>query len=220
MRSAGCRPRATLLGHHPWSERGNGCPTRVAARRGSRLRCRRGGSPRHAHRHRPSTSREPGRLPNEPRRRAGRRRERGRGRGRARAGETIAKTASCLLDVRPEWAPTARRPLSARRSRAEGAGGRGSPRSPWTLNQRIVLLTTPSVKFPSVTAALQTAGDASSLPRRERPQPREKASTWRPNGCATVSSVASSVQPPASWRSCSGRMPPRPAPWLSSVAAP
>src|SRR6266403_4467756 len=52
------------------------------------------------------------------------------------------------------------------------------------------------------------------------PQPREKASAWRLNGCATVSSVASSVQPPASWRSCGGRMPPRPAPWLSSVPAP
>src|SRR5207245_245808 len=46
---------------------------------------------------------------------------------------------------------TARRPLRARRSRAERAGGRGSPRSPSTLNPRTVLLITPSVIFPSVT---------------------------------------------------------------------
>src|SRR5439155_10766618 len=42
--------------------------------------------------------------------------------------------------------------LSARRSRME-TSGRGSSRSPGTLNQHIVLLITPSVKFPSVTVS-------------------------------------------------------------------
>src|SRR2546425_6228933 len=85
---------------------------------------------------------------------------------------------------------TARRPLSARRSRAERAGGRGSPRSPWTLNQRTVLLTTPSVKFPSVTvgASITPFADSRLVPSagvryafsRARSEPRSATRAGAP----------------------------------------
>jgi hypothetical protein len=123
LHGGGSPPGANPRGRRMWNEPGTTYRRTGAARQVSRLRYRRRGCSAPRRRTRRSTSAGRGGLPRTQRMRATRLRRSDRAFRPAGARETTSgRIPSCLLGERwrPEHAPTARRPLSARRSRTGG----------------------------------------------------------------------------------------------------